>query len=224
MFFTGAGVSVGSGLPTYRGTDGIYTDSAEAPPCADDVTPARLPWLWGRYRPRIETARDVGPSAAHLAIAQIEQLLPDHVTVITQNVDGLHQLAGSTVVAELHGTLRTVRCLEAGHVHRVFGLDWDDAGVPVCPDCGAWCRPNVVLFGESLPSDAWHLAHAAIRSAATIVAVGTEATVYPAAHLIDEGQSPGPIRIWVNPETPPPAGSWTWLRGTADEQVPRLLA
>lgn len=221
VFFTGAGISVGSGLPTYRGRGGLYQASAATPPSASDITIDRLPALWARFRARLRAADEAGPSIAHRAIVELESRLAQPVTVVTQNVDGLHSTAGSRRIIELHGTLRTMRCLDHQHVTTPADADWE-GDVPYCPGCGSICRPNVVLFGEQLPATAWDDAATAIADAATVVAVGTSAFVYPAAFLIAIEASTGAERIWVNPETEPPDDGWTWLRGTADTQVPRL--
>jgi NAD-dependent deacetylase len=222
VFFTGAGVSVGAGLPTYRGPGGLYTSSADEPPHADDLTPERLPGLWEKFGPRLRAAGELHPAPAHAAIAAFETASEETVTVVTQNVDGLHAAAGSTRVVELHGTLRRVRCLAHDHGHPLADTGWDGEHVPTCPTCGAACRPGVVLFGEGLDGSVWDQAERAMSGARTIVAVGTSAVVYPAALLIDPALSPGAVRIWVNPEDEPPSPGWRWLRGSADEQVPRL--
>jgi NAD-dependent deacetylase len=188
------------------------------------VTAERLPALWARFRPRLKAAEDLRPAKAHLAIVALEAALPTPSTVVTQNVDGLHTLAGSSTVHELHGSLRSMRCLGAEHVTATHDTRWSDDGVPRCPTCGAMCRPNVVLFGESLPSTAWDAAMAAMHSASTVVAIGTSAQVYPAAWLIAPEQSPDALRVWINPETEPPGDEWVWLRGDADSQVERLRA
>jgi NAD-dependent deacetylase len=224
VFFTGAGISVGAGLPTYRGTGGLYEGTGLEPPSADDVTPERLPALWERFRPRLRAADKVGPSDAHRAIADLEAALPTPSIVVTQNVDGLHSRAGSRTVIELHGSLRTMRCLDQGHVVTIADAAWPEGGVPQCTRCGSPCRPNVVLFGEPLPVGAWDRAVAAVRAATTIVAIGTSAQVYPAALLIAPEQSPDATRIWVNPETEPPDSDWQWLAGPADDMVRRLRA
>jgi NAD-dependent deacetylase len=221
VFFTGAGISVGAGLPTYRGTGGLYESGNLEPPHAHDVTPQRLPALWDRFRPRLTLFDELGPAPAHMAIAELEQRLA--VTVVTQNVDGLHTLAGSSHVIELHGTLRTLRCLDNSHVHSVHEAPWPAGEAPQCPTCGGPCRPNVVLFGEALPSGAFIEAEAVMSQAQTIVAVGTSALVYPAAFLIDAQLVGSANCVWVNPETPPPDGTWRWLRGSADEQLARLI-
>jgi NAD-dependent deacetylase len=223
VFFTGAGISVGAGLPTYRGAGGLYEGTSLEPPSAADVTPARLPALWTRMRPRLEAAGQVGPAPAHRAIVALERTLPSPSTVVTQNVDGLHTQAGSASVVELHGSLRTLRCLACDRGAPVAGATWQ-GGVPRCPRCGGPCRPDVVLFGETLPPAAWDRAQRAVQEASTVVAIGTSAQVYPAAGLIAPGRSPRAVRIWVNPETAPPDDDWTWLQGSADAMVHLLRA
>lgn len=222
VFFTGAGISVGAGLPTYRGTGGIYEDSDLQPPHARDLVPDRLPGLWARFGDRLRAAGSIAPSAAHRRIGELEGLHQAPITVVTQNVDGLHARAGSTRVIELHGTLLTMRCLGAGHRVAVEDATWV-GGLPICATCPEPCRPDVVLFGEALPQDVWEAAETAIGQARTIVAVGTSAQVYPAALLIQSRAGLAQRRIWVNPEAEPPDADWTWLQGGADEQVARLV-
>lgn len=221
VFFTGAGISVGAGLPTYRGTGGLYEGSDLEPPHARDLIPERLPALWARFRERLRAVGSIAPAAAHLHIAELEGRHSDPITVVTQNVDGLHTRAGSSRVIELHGTLRRMRCIGAGHRLFVEQATWVD-GLPICTLCGEPCRPDVVLFGEALPQQAWEAAETAMSRARTIVAVGTSAQVYPAALLIESRASSAEHCIWVNPETGPPGPEWTWLQGDADQQMTRL--
>ncbi len=222
VFFTGAGISVGAGLPTYRGAGGLYSSSDDGPPNAGDLTPERLPGLWEKFGPRVRRAGEIRPSAAHAAIAAFELACTAPVTVVTQNVDGLHTAAGSTRVVELHGTLQAVRCVDHDHRHDLADTAWDGEHVPRCPTCGADCRPDVVLFGEGLDARTWEAAETAIHRAGAIVAVGTSAVVYPAVFLIDPERSPRAMRVWINPEHGPPHRGWRWLRGSADDHVPRL--
>lgn len=221
VFFTGAGISVGSGLPTYRGTGGLYEDSDREPPHARDVTRAALPALWARFAPRLERARDIRPSEAHRAIARLAER--HDVVVVTQNVDGLHQDAGSPIVLELHGSLRRVSCLSGGHRTALGDTVAAADGVPRCPACGDVTRPDVVLFGEALPADVFRAAAQALAGAGTVVSVGTSAQVYPAAGLISGPFAPAVRRVWVNPEHPPPDAGWEWRRGSADDEVVALL-
>lgn len=163
VFFTGAGISVPSGLPTYRGTNGIYTKNPELP---QQLTydnwlthPEVVLEATARMRELVEVA---APNPAHLAIAKLEENLACNVVVVTQNVDNLHTAAGSTVVHELHGNL--------------FKYKTDPVGT----------RSTAVLFGENLDGDVWDAAEEAVQSADVVVAVGTSGDVIPAAYLLDQ--------------------------------------
>jgi NAD-dependent deacetylase len=162
----------------------------------------------------------VKPNAGHAALAAFEQRVPD-VTVITQNVDGLHQLAGSKRVLEVHGSIWNLRCTVCGH-------EWVDRTVPlVVPPscaCGGLARPGVVWFGESLPNEVWAAAENAVLRCEVLVVVGTSALVYPAAGLVPLGRSAGASVIEVNVEpTPISAGVDYALTGRAGDILPALL-
>nr|WP_153109054.1 NAD-dependent deacylase [Propionivibrio limicola] len=157
LFITGAGVSADSGLPTYRGVGGLYNGSeTEDGLTIEDALSgecfATRPDITWKYLARIErNCRQIEPNAAHRAIAALEK--GRQVVVLTQNIDGLHTLAGSTNVIEIHGTLgrrHCTRCGKAADARQAVGA----AGFPVCPVCGGVVRPEVVLFGESLPNGA----------------------------------------------------------------------
>lgn len=222
-FFTGAGISTGAGLLTYRGPGGLYTSGALAMMSADDADPARLPILWEHFSAVVAATGDRQPAAAHLAVAAYATANPEvAVHVVTQNVDGLHTRAGSTAVAELHGTLAVVRCLEHEHRQPYDPDDLDDEGVPRCRTCGAPARPDVVLFGEVLPYPAVRAAREWMREADVIVAVGTSGVVEPAAGMLRYELDNGTPVVWVNPE-PPPWPRTEVLTGRADDVLPDLL-
>lgn len=223
VFFTGAGASVGAGLPTYRGDGGLYEGTDLEPPHARDVTIDGLPALWARFGPRLRIAEEVTPAAAHRSIATLENDYGLDVTVITQNVDGLHTAAGSTSVLELHGSLQRVRCMLSNHASALSDVTWGTDGVPRCPQCQGVCRPDVVLFGESLPQGTWEQAAVVISQAKTVIAVGTSAQVYPAVLLIEDMRIAHTRQIWVNPQTPPPSDTWLWMQATADDALTRIL-
>lgn len=233
VFFTGAGISVAAGLPTYRGAGGLYEGSDREPPNARDATEARIGELWERFTGRLVANRTVRPTRAHVAIARIQDLEATSidptvretmaVTVITQNVDGLHIEAGSREVIELHGSLRRMRCLHCGERAGVPDPSGWVMGVPRCPTCQGPARPDIVLFGEQLPPDAMERGYAAIAQARTVVAVGTSGSVWPAARLIASDVTEHAARIWINPE-PPPGPEWSWLAGDADSGVEALLS
>jgi len=179
---TGAGVSAESGVPTFRASDGLW----EGHRIQDVATPqgyARDPLLvWQFYNARRANVATVKPNPAHAAIAELESHFGDAFTVITQNVDGLHQQAGAENVLEVHGSLRRTRCPNCGDVA--------DRGLetlpdkPACLKCGRAVRPDIVWFGETLPPHVWGKAQEAAEECDTLVVVGTSAVVYPAAGLI----------------------------------------
>lgn len=176
---TGAGMSAESGLPTFRGVDGYWGKHRVedlASPQGFDRDP-RTVWRW--YNERILAYRGAQPNAGHVALAQLESLVPE-LTIATQNVDSLHARAGSTNVLELHGHLREARCTGcAATVPLDDGLD----EARIDHECGGRFRPQVVWFGEMLPAGVWERAAQAAARADLILVVGTSAQVYPAAAL-----------------------------------------
>ena len=191
VFFGGAGVSTESGIPDFRSPDGLYAQKyGDVPPevmisrSYFDVHPQQF---FEFYFDRM-IARDAQPNKAHLKLAQLE----DDGTlsaVITQNIDGLHQKAGSHTVYELHGSVLRNYCMRCG---RAFDLDEElalhdaaDDGVPRCPDCGGIAKPDVVLYEEGLDGHTIEQSVNAIRRADLLIIAGTSLAVYPAAGLID---------------------------------------
>ena len=179
---TGAGVSAESGVPTFRASDGLW----EGHRIEDVATPTgfrRDPDLvWQFYNARRAGVAAVRPNPGHLALAELERRFGEQFTLITQNVDGLHQAAGSTRVLEIHGSLRRTRCLGCGE-ERDRGLE-PLGPRPACPNCGGQLRPAIVWFNESLPEDVFEAATVAAHECDVFVVVGTSAVVYPAADLI----------------------------------------
>lgn len=180
LVLTGSGISAESGLPTFRGINGLWrTHRVEE--LASPQGFARDPdlvWTW--YNERIAAHRRAQPNAGHYAISSLEDSYRDF-TLATQNVDSLHLRAGSRNVLELHGALRSARCTgcDAREPLDSRGLDLNR----IEHDCGGRFRPDIVWFGEALPSDAWDRANAAADRAEVILVVGTSAVVYPAAAL-----------------------------------------
>ncbi len=221
---TGAGVSAESGVPTFRdaqtGLWAQYRPEELATPEAFARHPGRV-WAWYAWRRRL--VQQAQPNPAHKALAHLEQRIPDF-TLITQNVDGLHQRAGSRRVIELHGNLMRTVC--AAHRHPV--TQWDpvpEGEVPRCPQCGSLLRPDVVWFGEALPAEALEAATRAARQAEVMLVVGTSGLVYPAAALPSLAAAQGAYLVEVNPqETALSALMDAVLRGPAGEILPRLVA
>jgi len=220
---TGAGVSAESGLATFRDAQsGLWArfDPRElATPSAFARNP-KLVWNW--YAWRRERVASAQPNAAHHALAELERRAPEFV-LATQNVDGLHQRAGSRKVVELHGNIGRVKCSREGTV--VERWDAPEGGVPRCSSCGALLRPDVVWFEEMLPGHALAAAEDAARNCDVLLVVGTSAEVYPAAALPRLAADHGAVVVEVNPNpTPLSAFADYVLRGAAGVVLPQLLA
>ncbi len=216
---TGAGVSAESGVPTFRGEEGLWRRHRAdelATPTAFRRDPL-LVWEWYDWRRRlIDQCR---PNPAHHTLASMEQAL-NVFTLITQNVDGLHQAAGSNNVLELHGNIWRLRCTACNHVcedHRVPLPDLP----PPCPQCGQLLRPDVVWFGESLPGEILDTAWAAAERCRTILVIGTSATVQPAASLPLVALRGGATLVEFNPaETPLSRHAHRVIRAPAAQALP----
>lgn len=227
VVLTGAGISVASGLPTYRGAGGLWTSSkveSYATAAAMAESPERVWRFFADIRARIGLAT---PNAAHLALAHAEARLgPEQtLTVLTQNVDGLHQLAGSTRVVELHGSLRQSRCTRCDY-QRAEALATTPADCPPCPTCAAPLRPSVVLFDEPLSVDAEWAAKKSLRDCDLFLAVGTSGTVSPASNFVRAAEYAGARTVYVNlePMAPPNPAFQDLHLGPAEVTLPALLA
>lgn len=176
-----------------------------------------LVWRW--YQWRRQLVAKAAPNAGHKALAELASLVP-RLTLVTQNVDGMHQRAGSRDVIEFHGNIFTNRCFADGRIVEAAG----DEGVPSCPDCGAHVRPGVVWFGEAIPEDALRASFAAAGDCDVFLSVGTSALVYPAAGLADIAIAAGATTIEVNPSPTGQSDSYTAsLRGNAGVVLPKLV-
>ncbi len=219
---TGAGISAESGIPTFRGAGGLWRQfRAEelATPEAFRRDP-RLVWEWYDWRRGLIAA--ASPNAGHLALAELERRKPG-LALMTQNVDGLHERAGSRNVLKLHGDIWTLRCTGCLRERRDERTPLPE--LPPRCDCGALLRPGVVWFGEPLPAEIWEAAEEAARTAEVFLVVGTAAVVYPAAGLALRAKAAGAKVIEVNPEETPFSGTVDCsLRGRAGEVLPQLLS
>lgn len=219
---TGAGVSQESGLRTFRdaqtGLWAQYKPEELASPEAFRRDP-KLIWDW--YAWRREAVKAVRPNPGHYALAQMEKQVPGF-TLITQNVDGLHRMAGSQNVLELHGNIQRVRCAEC----YTFTELWDDDSetVPLCKECGGLLRPDVVWFGEALPRDQLEAAVEAARTCEVFLSIGTSGIVQPAASLAYAAHNRGAVVVEINAEpTPLTTKTNYFLQGKSGEILPRLL-
>ena len=218
---TGAGVSAESGVPTFRdartGVWARYDPHELATPEAFQRNP-KLVWEW--YAWRRERVGGVEPNPGHVALAELEFLVPE-LTLVTQNVDGLHRRAGSRRVLELHGDITRVKCFDCD----AQASSWADEPVPPrCALCGGPLRPDVVWFGETLPARELEQAMEAARLADVFLCVGTSSLVYPAAALPQLALDSGATVVEINPEATPlsPAARHV-LRGPAGVVLPDLL-
>lgn len=218
---TGAGVSAESGIPTFRSNGGYWrTNRLE-----DLATPegfARDPkFVWTWYEERRRGMAEARPNAGHMALAALERRA-EAFTLVTQNVDGLHDLAGSRNLIKLHGDIWAVRCLGCG-VERVDRSQFAPEDLPPRCGCGGMLRPGVVWFGESLPEGALERAADAVRKAHVLIVAGTSAQVYPAASLIPLALAAGAKVIEINPEETDFSGDVTFsLRGPSAVILPQL--
>ncbi|HBY62708.1 MAG TPA: NAD-dependent deacylase [Solibacterales bacterium] len=215
---TGAGVSAESGIPTFRGAGGLwrnYRPEDLATPQAFARDP-RLVREW--YEWRRDLIANAQPNPAHIALAELERRTP-RFALVTQNVDDLHERAGSRRVLKLHGDIATERCQRCGREQpRVRSVELPQCG------CGGLLRPAVVWFGEALPAEVWRRAEEAVAAAQVVLVVGTSAVVYPAASLVPAAVEAGARVIEVNlEETPFSAGVSVSLRGKAGEILPQVL-
>ena len=217
---TGAGISQESGLPTFREPQtGLWArykpeDLANADAFANNPT---LIWAW--YMWRLNMSRTAAPNAGHHAIVSLEARV--NLTLVTQNVDGLHRRAGSVGVIELHGNLERARCTACRNVQMLEG---ELQNPPRCTLCGAMLRPDVVWFGEDLPRLALETAKAAFAACEVALIVGTSGLVQPAAGLARVAKRNRAVVIEINPlETALSSLADHALRGSSSELLPALL-
>jgi NAD-dependent deacetylase len=218
---TGAGISADSGVPTFRGVDGLWRNfRAEdlATPEAFERDP-RLVWEWYNWRREILATKK--PNAAHHALVRLEERT-QQFHLITQNVDGLHRLAGSQKLSELHGNIWKVRCTSCRLV--IDNRDVPLSLLPHCHTCGGLLRPHIVWFGEALDDQVLAKCFRAVESCDVMVIVGTSGLVYPAAMLMPAGQANGAFVIEINLDpTPYTSDVALSLQGRAKDILPLLL-
>jgi NAD-dependent deacetylase len=220
VVLTGAGISAESGLATFRGPEGIWEGRNPMELASPEAFRTDPMTVWRFYDWRRQQALKAAPNPAHLALAAWERE-HDDFTLITQNVDGLHERAGSRNVVRLHGSLWRLRCTAEG---REFDDVREDLGpLPPRCECGGMLRPGVVWFGESLPAEAIERADRASRAARLVLVIGTSSLVYPAAALPQVAKSAGAYVVEINPEpTPLSAQVDERLAGPAGRIVPAL--
>jgi len=219
VFFTGAGLSSESGIPTYRGKGGIWSSyNYEEYACqrAFERNPDKV---WDFHDERRRVVGAARPCLSHRIIAAVEEERPG-THVVTQNIDGLHRKAGSHTISELHGSLWRVRCDCAPGLHA-------NDEVPIsrrrCPECGAWRRPDIVWFEDPMQTVPLEAAIDAILACDLLVSIGTSGVVYPAAELPRMAKAGGATLIEINPEDTP-VSHWydVRMRGPGSEMLSEL--
>ena len=222
VVLTGAGVSAESGVPTFRGQEGLwrnYNPQELATPEAFNKDPT-LVWEWYDWRRGLIAPLE--PNPAHLAIAELERRSPSFL-LITQNIDGLHKKGGSKQMLELHGNIWNVRCVAEGNVTENHDVPLQN--IPPMCSCGAMLRPHIVWFGESLDPHILHQSLQAIEACDFLIVAGTSAVVQPSASFPIMARERGATVLEVNME-PTPISSVvnSSLFGKAGELLPQLVA
>src|SRR6266513_2785952 len=226
VVLTGAGVSTESGIPDFRSPTGIWAEFDPAEYASLPAFRADPAKVWRFYKPRIAMLTEAEPNAAHRALAALEEA-GFVEAVVTQNIDLLHERAGSRNVVEVHGSIRTATCPACGErqpLERVTEL-LEGADAPACPACGEILKPDVVFFGELLPADAIDRATELARTARLLLVVGSALEVYPVAGLPLETIAAGGELAVVN-RGPTALDDRAALRidGTAGEVLPQVAA
>jgi NAD-dependent deacetylase len=196
-FFTGAGLSAESGVPTYRGQGGIWKEYDYERYACQTAFERDPQGVWEFHNYRRQLVNECQPNRSHELIAEAQRTRPG-IEIVTQNIDGLHQLAGATDVLELHGSLWWVRCDSAQE--RIHSRDVPFNGQR---NDGYWWRPDIVWFGDNLRHDVISTAIDAVSNCDLLISIGTSAVVYPAAGLPLKARANGATLIEINPETTP---------------------
>lgn len=216
---TGSGISAESGIPTFRGKEGLwkqYRAEELASPQAFADNPAMV-WGWYDWRRGLIASKQ--PNPGHRVLTEWESIFPEF-TLITQNIDGLHQKSGSHNVIELHGSIWKLRCLEEGIITENHDPHLEELP-PRCPQCGALLRPHVVWFGEALDMNLLQTSIEQASESDVILVVGTSAAVYPAAAIPFSAAEAGARLVEINPEHTPLSEYADWsFRGKAGEVLP----
>lgn len=221
LFFTGAGISAESGIPTFRGNDGIWNklNPNELANFNAFLRNPNLVWEWYQYRRKI--IHETSPNAAHFAIVDFEKYYTD-VAVVTQNVDNLHRRAGSKCVFELHGNIERNYCINC--YSPFYDVQPDSNQVPKCIKCGGLIRPDVVWFGENLPQEIYNESEEKARFADICFVVGTSAVVYPAAYIPIIAKQSGAYIVEINIEQTDFSDSANIsIKGKSGDVLPKIL-
>nr|WP_321514649.1 NAD-dependent deacylase [uncultured Pseudodesulfovibrio sp.] len=217
---TGAGISVESGVPSFRGRDGLWKNHKPEDLARVDAFMQHPELVWEFYNWRRESVGMCVPNSAHLALVEMERRVPNFL-LITQNVDGLHAMAGSRKLMEMHGSLWQVKCTVCTHVHEDRSMLPE---MPACPVCGHLLRPGVVWLGEPLVPGVLRVAIDQISKADVFLSIGTSNMVQPAASFHQLAKDHGAVTVEINLEPTPNTGLMDFaLHGEAGKILPELI-
>ncbi len=228
LVLTGAGVSAESGLPTYRGSGGLWRSHRFERLASPEGFAADPALVWRFYSERREAALAARPNAGHLALAEVERRMGDRFLLVTQNVDGLHRRAGSERLIEIHGRLLGTRCSRCSGPEVHDQTSYPEGTVPRCERCGAALRPAVVWFGEALDEAQLAAVHQFLEAwraeRLLFLAAGTSGAVWPAAGFVDLARARGAETWLINAEQADNAGRFDHvLQGPSGTLLPSLL-
>ena len=218
---TGAGISADSGVPTFRGAEGLWKNFRPEELASPDAfkRDPKLVWEWYNWRRELLSTKK--PNAAHETLAELEDQI-ERFWLITQNVDGLHRAAGSTKLSEIHGNIWKVRCTQCGIVKTNYDVPMNL--LPQCQDCQGLLRPHIVWFGESLAQGDLDLSFQALRTCEVLLIIGTSGIVYPAASFAPIAKEQGAFVVELNLDPTPHSDLVdVAIQGRAKDLVPLLL-
>ncbi|MBU1932205.1 NAD-dependent deacylase, partial [Patescibacteria group bacterium] len=222
VVLTGAGISAESGVPTFRGKEGLWGKFRAEELATMDAFLANPEIVWEWYNWRRELMGKVEPNAGHYALRDLERHL-DHLVVVTQNVDNLHRLAGSSDLLEIHGNIHRNKCAACDRPCTIE-VEVNPVDIPNCESCGGRLRPDVVWFGEMLPEDLIDRAFFEAERADIFFSVGTSALVHPAATLPMVAKQRGAVLVEINPdETPLSAQADFRFAEKSGDLLPKLI-
>ncbi len=218
---TGAGTSAESGVPTFRGQDGLWRQYRAMDLATPEAFARDSKLVWEFYNWRRELLNPLKPNPGHFALAELERKAP-RFTLVTQNIDGLHHVAGSENIVELHGNIWWVRCTGCGRMSEDRTVPLPE--LPACSACGGLLRPNVVWFGEMLDPEILEKAYAATLACQVMMVVGTSGVVQPAASMGMNAKRQGAFVVEINLEPTPYTGTYDLsIQGKSGEILPLLL-
>jgi NAD-dependent deacetylase len=218
---TGAGISAESGIPTFRGKDGLWENHKVEELATIDAFQKNPDLFWEFYNWRRGLLKDVQPNLGHYSLVDFERIFPEF-HLITQNVDNLHQAAGNKNVIELHGNIMRNRCSECGNISKKIDLELNSP--PVCSKCGQRMRPDVILFGENLDNQNLENAQEMSATCELFFSIGTSSVVEPAASLPFSAKGNGAYLVEINPEeTPLTQYVDDYIKGKSGDILPQLV-